>query len=124
MLYVLPPPDFQHWRAVKQKMEEEAREQAEHILQDLARTVQADSGSLPEWVIREGQPKEQIQELFKEDPDIKILVLGAAAGGKDPGPLVSSIAKGNFFEDSGSGPAIPVTIVPGQLTRADIDDLS
>lgn len=121
MLYIVPHADFQHWQAVKEVMEEEAREQAEETLQELAKTVQSDSGALPELEIRSGQTKEQIEELIREDTDIKILVLGAASG-KDPGPLVSSIAKGGFVNEAGI--RVPVTVVPGHLTRAQIDDLA
>jgi len=124
LLYVLVPTDFEHWQSVKEVMEDEAREQAEEILQDLAKDVQTDSGSMPELVIRQGQTKEQLEELLKEDRDIKILVLGAASGSGNPGPLVSSIAKGGFMDNSGENISIPVTIVPGHLSRAEIDALT
>lgn len=123
MLYVLSPPDFQHWQSVKKVMEEEAREEAERTLQDLAAEVKSVSGQMPELIIREGQTKEQIRDLIAEDRAIKSLVL-AAAEGNDPGPLVSSIAKGGFLGQNSGGVAIPVTIVPGQLSRDELDALS
>ena len=61
--------------------------------------------------------------LFRsaKDPDIKILVLAAASGGRGPGPLVASIAKeGVGF----GGRKLPVTVVPGDLTDSEIEDLA
>jgi nucleotide-binding universal stress UspA family protein len=123
LLYVIPPGDFQHWQAVEEVMRDEAREEAEQILQDLAEEVKDVSGHLPEMIIREGQTREQIQALIKEDPGIEILVLGAATGKKNPGPLIGAIATGGFVEDPDMR-LVPLTIVPGSLTRKDIDALT
>ncbi len=123
LLYVIPPGDFQHWQAVEEVMRDEAREEAEQILQDLAEEVKDVSGHLPEMIVREGQTREQIQALIKEDPGIEILVLGAATGKKNPGPLIGAIATGGFVEDPDMR-LVPLTIVPGSLTRKDIDALT
>ena len=56
-----------------------------------------------------------------DDPDIKILVLAASAGGKGPGPLVASIAKDGVNWGSRK---LPVTVVPGDLTDEEIADLA
>ena len=56
-----------------------------------------------------------------EDAEIKILVLASAGGGKSPGPLVSAVLKqGAAF----TGRKLPVTIVPGELTDSEIEDLA
>ena len=123
LLYVIPPADFQHWQAVEDVMRDEAREQAELVLQELAVEVKDVSGRMPEIIIKEGQTREQIQQLIKEDPGIKILVLGAATGKTNPGPLIVAIATGGFIEDPGLH-LVPLTIVPGSLTRKDIDALT
>ena len=124
LLYVIPPPDFQHWQSVKEVMEDEAREEADRILHNLAENVKNTSGAMPELILREGNTREQIQALITEDPGIKILVLGAASGGGNPGPLVSSLAKGGFVDDVGQGRAVPVTVVPGNLSKEQIDELA
>lgn len=123
LLYVIPPAELQHWQAVEEVMQDEAREEAERILHDVAAEVIEVCGHMPEMVIRGGKTREQIQELIKEDRNIKILVLGAAVGKGDPGPLISSIATGGFVEDFGV-PPIPLAIVPGSLTREEIDALA
>ncbi len=123
LLYVIPPAELQHWQAVEEVMKDEAREEAERVLHDVAAEVLEVSGHMPEMVIREGKTREQIQQLIVEDRNIKILVLGAAVGKGDPGPLISSIATGGFVEDFGAPPS-PLTIVPGSLTREEIDALA
>ena len=57
-------------------------------------------------------------ELIKRDSDISILVLAASTAKEGPGPLVSL-----FAGRPGAHP-IPVTIVPGALSDADIDALA
>ena len=49
LLYVIEPADFQHWMAVENLMKEEAREEAESILQTLADEVSQWSGIIPEF---------------------------------------------------------------------------
>ena len=57
--------------------------------------------------------------MISEDRDIGVLVLGSGTGKEGPGPLVSLVAGGG--EKSF---AIPVTIVPGNLTQADLEALT
>ena len=58
-----------------------------------------------------------LKQVLSEDPDIKILVLAAAPGGRGPGPLVASIAKDGVKWGARN---VPVTIVPGDLTDEEI----
>ncbi|MBM3518572.1 MAG: hypothetical protein FJX56_12040 [Alphaproteobacteria bacterium] len=100
-------------------MREEARAEAETLLQSLAADVNHSAGVIPELVVREGRRRDEVLALIAEDPDIRILVLGAAPGPEGPGPLVSSLAGGM----SGSM-RIPITIVPGTLTNEQVDELT
>lgn len=119
LMHVIQPADFQHWMAVERVMREEAYREAEAILHDAAGTVKELTGITPEVVIKEGQKMQQVLELLKEDPDISILVLGSGTGKEGPGPLVALVAS----EAAQSYP-IPVTIVPGNLTEAQVDELA
>jgi hypothetical protein len=69
-------------------------------------------------VIREGDPAEQILDVIDKDPDIAVLVLAASSGPEGPGPIITTMA-----ETVGSFP-IPVTVISGDLSDADIDALS
>ncbi|MCW5731914.1 MAG: universal stress protein [Alphaproteobacteria bacterium] len=121
LLHVIEPPapDGQQWMSVANLMQEEAREQAEQLMQQLASQVHAESGINCELVIREGRKRDELLGLISEDPSIRILVLGAASGGEGPGPLVSALAG----QMSGSM-RVPITVVPGNLSNEQIDALT
>ncbi|MGB0575232.1 MAG: universal stress protein [Alphaproteobacteria bacterium] len=119
LLYVMEPADFQHWMAVGEKMREERREEAERILHELASDVNDITGAMPVLYVREGKPVDELEKLIQEEPNIRILVLGAGTSKKGPGPLVASLA-GKF---SGQFP-IPITVVPGNLTLEQVDALT
>lgn len=119
LLAVLEPPDFQHWMAVERLLESEERAEAETLLQDAAERARALSGQICALHLREGKRPEQLLALLEEDPDISVLVLGADAGPKGPGPLVRLLIDkmhGRF--------RTPVTIVPGQLSDEEIDQIA
>jgi nucleotide-binding universal stress UspA family protein len=120
MLRVLHPSVFEHWAKVRAELEREQRQEAEALLQKLGVQAAALSGSPPEFVIETGDTKTAIRKTLAADPDIKVLVLAAAAGGRGPGPLVSSVAKTGV----GFGRKLPVTVVPGDLTDAEVEDLA
>ena len=119
LLHVIEPPDFQHWMAVENLMREEARQEAEELLQGLASEVFAWSGIMPEYRIREGRKLDEILAILAEEPSIRVLVLGASAGDEGPGPLVSRLAG----QVSGTLP-VPISVVPGSMTPEQIDDVS
>lgn len=115
LLYVQEPAEFQHWMAVGDLMREEAREEAEGLLQKMSAEVQEWAGSFPVVYLREGVRREELQKLLDEEPSISILVLGASTEASGPGPLVSSL-----FGKGGIKLRVPVTIVPGSLTDEDL----
>jgi hypothetical protein len=120
MLRVIPPGVFEHWAGVREEIQRQQRAEAEGLLQKLGVEAAALSGAAPEFLIEEGETTAAIRQVVAGDPDIKLLVLAAAVGGRGPGPLVSTIAKeGVGF----SGRKIPVTVVPGDLTDEEIVDL-
>ena len=119
LMYVVPPGDFQQWAGVERVMREEAYQEAERFLHEAAKVVNDIVGSMPELVIREGRPADEIRELLKDDRAISILVLAAGTSKEGPGPLVSLIAG-----PTGGSYPIPVTVVPGSLTDEQIDALT
>jgi len=116
MLYVIEPPEFQHWLGVERVMEDEAREEAEQALMTMAERVHSIVGKMPVLHVRQGPRRDELMSLIDEDPAISVLVLGTAAGREDPGPLV------NYLIGQMSGMMrLPVILVPGLLTRDEID---
>ncbi len=116
LLYVIEPPEFQHWLGVERVMEAEAREEAEKTLQVMAEHVQEIVGKMPVLHVRQGRRREELLALINEDPEISVLVLGTAAGHEDPGPLVNYL-----IGQMGGKIRLPVILVPGQLSEAEID---
>ena len=122
MLYVIEPQEYQHWMGVRQVQLEEETNKARALFRLFRRKLNqfGFEAVASEEVIREGESAEEIVKLIDEDEDIAILVLGAATDAKGPGPLVSTLAAGKA---AGSFP-IPVTVVPGKLSLADIQALA
>jgi nucleotide-binding universal stress UspA family protein len=116
LLAAATQPDFQQWRGVEAIMEDEAYAEAEALVHAAATAVNELVGILPELVILKGPVTDCASQLLKEDGDISILILAAGTGKAGPGPLVSMFATGAY--------AIPVTIVPGSLTEAEIDAIA
>jgi nucleotide-binding universal stress UspA family protein len=116
LLCVAEPASFQQWRGVEEIMQDEARQEAEGLIYAAAKTVNELAGIIPELVVTIGRPTEALLELIKADKDMSILVLAAGTSKDGPGPLVSMFATGVQ--------SIPVTIVPGNLTEAKIDELA
>jgi len=108
----------QQWLGVADIMRAEAHEDANAALDRAAGRANGIAAITPERVIREGNAIEQIREVIEEDADITMLVLAASVGAEGPGPLVTTMAN-----TMGSFP-IPVMIVPGELSDADVDALS
>ncbi len=118
ILSVIPPDEFNHWIGVGDIMREEARERIVAHFEVFAKWMRDKQGIDPELVIREGEPVQEIIEQVKDDPDIGVLVLGAGTDKKGPGPLVSQLSR-----SSGSLP-IPITIVPGDMTKERLEAIT
>lgn len=119
LLYVIEPADFQQWMGVNELMREEARQEAEQALQKMAADVQKLSGAMPVLYVREGDRRDELLALIAEEPMISILVLGAATGPRGPGPLVSALTS-KFVGKL----RIPITVVPGNLSADDVDNVA
>jgi nucleotide-binding universal stress UspA family protein len=119
LLYVMPPPEGQTWGGVADLMREEARQEAEQVVAKYA-DITADMTGLPPSIhIREGDGRDELMKLLAEDQSISVLVLGASSSSDGPGPLVSALAG-----RAAGQLRVPLTIVPGALSEAEIDAIS
>jgi len=120
LLRVIPVSSDEHWSGVREEIQRQQRAEAEVLLTRLGEEAGARSGAQPVFLIEEGDPQAAIRKVVGEDPDIKILVLASGEGGR-AGPLVAALLKqGAAF----TGRKLPVTIVPGELTDTEIEDLA
>ena len=119
LLYVIEPSELQHWISIENLAREERREEAEQLMQRLCEQIAPITGAIPIVYIREGHRRDQLLALIAEEPSISILVLAAGTGPEGPGPLITYL--------TGKPAArlrIPITIVPGGLTREQLDAVS
>ena len=118
ILSVIPPDEFNHWIGVGDLMREEARARIEAHFDVFAKWMRDSNNIDPELIIREGEPVKEILSFVTDNPDIGILVLGAGTDNNGPGLLVSQLSK-----SSGTFP-IPVTIVPGNLSKEQLEAIT
>ena len=118
LLCVTEHDDFQQWRGVEELMREEARKEAERLVCEAAKVVNELSGIIPEIIILHGRAVDCLLETLKDDKDISILVLASGNSKESPGPLIASFVGGP------SAHPVPVTIVPGSFSDAEIDALA
>ena len=119
LLYVIEPSELQHWISIENLAREERREEAEQLMQRLCEQIAPVAGTMPIVYIREGHRRDQLLALIAEEPSISILVLAAGTEPEGPGPLITYL--------TGKPAArlrIPITIVPGGLTREQLDAVS
>jgi nucleotide-binding universal stress UspA family protein len=119
MLYVTEPAEGVEWMGVGELMREERREAAETKLAELSKHVHELAGETPILHVREGEPREALLELLEDEPAISVLVLGASTGRGGPGPLIAALAGKHAGQLR-----VPLTIVPGGLSEADIDAIT
>ena len=119
LLYVMDPPESQQWGGVADLMRQEARQQAELVVGAHAETAATLTGQPPAIHIREGKSREELLKLITEDRSISVLVLGSSSTNEGPGPLVSA-----FIGKTGGQLRIPLTIVPGGLSEAEVDAIA
>ena len=115
LLGIIKPEEFQHWVGVGNLMRAEAREKIEAHFEVFAERMKKVEGIAATLAIREGEAAKEIIAHIKADPEIGVLVLGAGTKGDGPGPLVTELAG----RRAGEMP-VPITVVPGSMTKEDI----
>jgi len=118
VLAIIPPDEFNHWIGVGNVMREEARERIHAHFEVFAKWMRDKQQVDPELVIREGKAVDEIIGQIADDPEVGVLVLGAGTSSKGPGPLVTQLSK-----SAGSLP-IPITIVPGDITKEKLEAIT
>ena len=118
ILSVIPPEEFNHWIGVADLMREEARERIQAHFDVFAKWMRDSNKIDPALIIREGEPIKEILGYVTDNPEVGVLVLGAGTDNSGPGPLVSQLSK-----NSGSLP-VPITIVPGNLSKEQLEAIT
>ncbi len=116
LLRVVEPVEQAEWAGIGAMIAQERLEEAQGLLAGLAAQVQAITGGLPILITREGRTADELLAVLAEDPRISILVLASATDSKDPGPLIQALT-GRM----GTKMTVPMTVVPGSMTEAELD---
>ena len=119
LLHIVETPEFQHWAAVGDVMENERREDAEQLLNDLSVEVEEWAGLRPELNLREGEIGEQILTHIAEGREIDLQVIAAAAPDDKGFSLITFLAGKLVCRLS-----VPLVVVPGNLTDAQIVNMT
>jgi nucleotide-binding universal stress UspA family protein len=116
-LALIDTADFQQFLGVEEVMRAEALEDAERLIDThLAKVRAIDPAISVETLVREGRGTAPIEDVIAQDRNVAILVLAASSSGE--GPLIAAFGQG------GGGLHIPVTIIPGAMTDAEIQAVS
>lgn len=119
LLHVIEPPEFQHWNAVGDAMDEAHRAEAEALLEDLAADVTNWAGRTPDVLVREGDIGEEVLAQVRENPAIGMLVVGAASPTDKSFSMIKSLAAKLVRNLS-----IPLVVVPDDLAVENITDVT
>ena len=107
------------WIGLDQDISQDAIDAARLKAAEHARMVEERTGVTPEVVVSDEDPLDAIRKVVEQDPAIRQLVLAAGSGRWGPGPLVSRLGKGRSLAER----PLAVTVVPGDLTDAQIDEM-
>lgn len=115
----IKPIDVLTTKSIGDIMKNEARDEAEVMLQKASAFVKEETGIIPALHVREGEIIEEMLKLIEEDKNISILILASSIEEKKgPGPIISSILTKNFSRLN-----IPLVIVPGNFSKKHIDKI-
>jgi len=110
----IKPLDVLTTQGVTEIMENEAREEAETLLNEAANIVKESTNEIPILHIREGELIQELKKLIEEEEDINVLVLASNVNEKEknPGTIINSLISKEM-----SCLRIPFMIVPGNLSK-------
>lgn len=112
-------PGMGGWIGLDKDISQDAVDSARLKAAEHAAAVKARTGVDAELSISEDEPLDAIRKLVDADPAIKVLVLASGTGRGGPGPLVTRLGKGRPL----AGRPIAVTVIPGDITDAQLDEI-
>ena len=117
----IEPLDVLTTQGVTEIMKNEAREEAEKLLQKAASYVKNKTGEMPALAMREGETITELKKLIEEEENINVLVLAANTNEneKNPGPIINALVTKEI-----STLRVPVMIVPGNFSKDHISQIT
>ena len=118
ILHVVEPPEFQAIFSVSDQIQQDKHSEADELLARLSEEATTMAGIVPTILRRDGSVGPEILKAAVEDQGVNMLVLGVAPG-QTKGKLVAWIS-----QQMGSDLIMPVLLVPGNLTDAQMEELA
>ena len=117
----IEPLDVLTTQGISEIMKNEAREEAEKMLNTAATIVKESTGIVPVLHTREGEIISEFKKLIEEEEGINVLVLAANTNEneKNPGPIINALISREI-----STLRIPVMIVPGNFSKDHISQIT
>ncbi len=117
----IEPLDVLTTQGITEIMKNEAREEAQKLLNSAASIVKDSTGLIPILYSREGEIISELKKLIEEDHNINVLVLAANSNEKEknPGPIINALVTKEI-----SSLRIPVMIVPGNFSKEYISQIT
>ena len=117
----IEPIDVLTTQGVTEIMKNEARDEAEKLLQNAASVVKESTGEMPVLYTREGEIILELKKLLEEEENINVLVLAANSNEKEknPGPIINALVTKEIYSLR-----IPVMIVPGNFSKEYITQIT
>ncbi len=118
MINVIDPVEHHTLFSVADVIQEDRKKEARKLLRDLAAKAEEWTEIKPTTTLREGGLADEIIAAIEKDSSINLLLLGVSASGAK-GKLLPQLtaAIGDCYH-------IPLTIVPGNLTEQEIEELN
>ena len=110
----IEPLDVLTTQGVTEIMKNEAREEAESLLQKAASQVKNKTGEIPSLALREGETIAELKKLLEEEEKINVLVLAANS---DPKNKESNMIINSLLSQEIANLRVPVMIVPGNFSK-------
>ncbi len=120
LMYVVDPVDYNSLFSVGDVIKEERVQHAEDILETMVEDAKKWAKITPRTKVCEGLIKDEVIKLIQEDSSISLLVLGVAADGSSNKTGLLTQLAGEIGDEFN----IPMLIVPGNLTDAQIKELN
>ena len=110
----IEPLDVLTTQGVAEIMKNEAREEAEKLLQKAANLVKNKTGEIPALALKEGETISELKKLIEEEKNINVLVLAAKSNpkDKDSNSIINSLVSQEI-----ANMRVPVMIVPGNFSK-------
>lgn len=119
LIHVINPSEYNTLFMGGDMLREEKQAEADALLKDIAKEAKQFSKIKPTYQIREGFLSDEVVKAIEEDGTVNMLILGKAPESGSKSDFIAVLSA-----ELVSKIMIPMLIVPGDLTDAQIEDLT